>query len=86
MRLAHIIVFIDACHSGAVPNGGSNDEIADALSAHQVRFTGVGYDGCQPARLGWHLDRFMQIDLPTLDGALAPDEQTQLVERLTCTG
>src|SRR5262249_59620093 len=23
----------------AVPNGGSNDEIADALNAHQVRFT-----------------------------------------------
>ena len=38
---ARIIVFIDACHSGAVPNGGSNDEIADALNAHQVRFTVV---------------------------------------------
>ncbi len=38
---ARIIVFIDACHSGAVPNGGSNDEIADALSARQVRFTVV---------------------------------------------
>jgi Caspase domain len=36
---ARIIVFIDACHSGAVPDGGSNDEIADALSARQVRFT-----------------------------------------------
>jgi hypothetical protein len=36
---ARIIVFIDACHSGAVPNGGSNDEIADALSARQVHFT-----------------------------------------------
>ena len=38
---ARIIVFIDACHSGAVPNGGSNDEIADALNARQVRFTVV---------------------------------------------
>jgi Caspase domain len=36
---ARIVVFIDACHSGAVPDGGSNDEIADALSARQVRFT-----------------------------------------------
>ncbi|MGO9461411.1 MAG: caspase family protein [Rhodomicrobium sp.] len=36
---ARIVVFIDACHSGAVPDGGSNDEIADALSAQQVRFT-----------------------------------------------
>lgn len=35
---ARIVVFIDACHSGAVPDGGSNDEIADALSAQQVRF------------------------------------------------
>jgi Caspase domain len=38
---ARIIVFIDACHSGAVPNGGSNDEIADAFNARQVRFTVV---------------------------------------------
>jgi hypothetical protein len=38
---ARIAVFIDACHSGAVPGGGSNDEIADALSARQVRFTVV---------------------------------------------
>ena len=36
---ARIIVFIDACHAGAAPDGGSNDEIVDALSAHQVRFT-----------------------------------------------
>ena len=38
---ARIIVFIDACHSGAVPNGGSNDEIADTLAAQQIRFTVV---------------------------------------------
>ncbi len=36
---ARIIVFIDACHSGAIPDGGSNDEIVDALTAQQVRFT-----------------------------------------------
>jgi hypothetical protein len=36
---ARIIVFIDACHSGAVPNGGSNDEVADTLAAQQLRFT-----------------------------------------------
>ncbi len=36
---ARIIVFIDACHAGAAPDGGSNDEVVDALSAHQVRFT-----------------------------------------------
>ncbi len=36
---ARIVVFIDACHSGAIPDGGSNDEIADTLSARQVRFT-----------------------------------------------
>lgn len=36
---ARIIVFIDACHAGAAPDGGSNDEIVDALSAHRVRFT-----------------------------------------------
>lgn len=36
---ARILVFIDACHSGAVPNGGSNDEIAGTLSAQDLRFT-----------------------------------------------
>ena len=36
---ARIIVFIDACHSGAIPNGGTNDEITGALSNRQVRFT-----------------------------------------------
>ena len=38
---ARIIAFIDACHSGAVPDGGSNDEIAGTLLAHQVSFTVV---------------------------------------------
>lgn len=36
---ARIIVFIDACHSGAVPDGGTNDEIAGVLEAHKARFT-----------------------------------------------
>jgi len=36
---ARILVFIDACHSGAVPDGGSNDEIAGTLSAQDLRFT-----------------------------------------------
>jgi len=36
---ARIIAFIDACHSGAVPDGGSNDEIAGTLLAHRVSFT-----------------------------------------------
>jgi Caspase domain len=36
---ARIIVFIDACHSGAIPYGGTNDEIADALLAKKVPFT-----------------------------------------------
>ena len=36
---ARIIAFIDACHSGAVQDGGSNDEIAGTLLAHQVSFT-----------------------------------------------
>jgi hypothetical protein len=36
---ARILVFIDACHSGAVPNGGSNDEIATTLAAHELNFT-----------------------------------------------
>ncbi len=35
---ARIIAFIDACHSGAVPDGG-NDEIAGTLLAHRVSFT-----------------------------------------------
>ena len=38
---ARIIVFIGAGHSGTVFSGASNVEIADALNAHQVRFTAV---------------------------------------------
>jgi hypothetical protein len=38
---ARIIAFIDACHSGAASDGGSNDEIAGTLLAHQVSFTVV---------------------------------------------
>jgi hypothetical protein len=38
---ARIIVFIDAGHSGTMSSGASNVEIADALNAHQVRFTVV---------------------------------------------